>query len=99
MKYQIVKIEKGRQEIAPDGSGLSMSEAETLLKEIHLMEMCQVCAKVTPIVTLWFSTKLGAFAVNLKNRHYEYKIMVDHFAELGNMFNPNKVFYPTYQQN
>lgn len=88
MKFQVVKVEGDSKDIAPNGSDLSMSEAETLLSEIHLMELCQVNATVTPIVTLWFSTKMGAFAVNIKNRHYEYKIMRDVFSEMSSFFSP-----------
>lgn len=81
MKYQVVKIEDKKQELAPGGSDLTITEAETLLNELHLAEMCYIGSVVTPIVTLWHSTILGAFAVNVKKRHYEYKIMVDNFAD------------------
>lgn len=87
MKYQVLKIETGlKSEIAPGGSDLTIHEAESLLEELHLLEMCKLNTTVSPIVTLWHSTKLNAFAVSVKNRHYEYKIMQDVFSELGSIF-------------
>ena len=91
MKFQVVKVENRRHEISPNGSDLSLNEAETLLSELRKWELCQVKVRVTPIITLWKSTKLGAFAVDFGNRHYQYKIMQDHYNEMADILNPKRL--------
>jgi len=90
MKYQIRKIEGTKHEIVPNGSDLTESEAENLLTELHLLESCHVDARVSPIITLWHSTILGAFSVSRNKNHYQYKIMQDHFNEMAQLFKPKQ---------
>ncbi len=76
-KYCINLIENETFESRLEWSNLSFQQANDLLIELNALESCHINTRVTPIITLHFSTKLPAFSVDSKGRHYQYKILRD----------------------
>lgn len=84
--YQVVRITSRDREVV--SNNLTLSQANTLLNDIHCLERCTFNRFVSPIIELYTKDRMQSFVVDHGQNHYQYQVEEDRYSNLIDILKP-----------